>query len=49
MAPYINEPINSADIVVPMMANVRIAPKLRKKYFYTFTKEKEKNENQNIR
>lgn len=33
-AAYINEPINSADIVVPTMANVKIAPKLRKKYFW---------------
>lgn len=32
-AAYINEPINSADIVVPIMAYVKIAPKLRKKYF----------------
>lgn len=33
IAPYISEPINSADTVVPTMANVKIAPKFRKKYF----------------
>lgn len=31
--PYIRPPIRNADKVVPTMANVRIAPKLRKKYF----------------
>lgn len=35
-APYISEPIKSAEMVVPTIANVRIAPKLRKKYFYNF-------------
>lgn len=32
-APYISEPIKVADIVVPMIANVKIAPKFLKKYF----------------
>lgn len=32
-APYMREPIRSADIDVPIIANVRIAPKFRKKYF----------------
>lgn len=32
-APYISEPIKSAEIDVPIIAKVRIAPKLRKKYF----------------
>lgn len=31
--PYIMAPIRNADIVVPNMANVNIAPRLRKKYF----------------
>lgn len=33
-APYIKTPIKNADMVVPMIANVRMAPRLRKKYFY---------------
>lgn len=32
-APYINAPIKNADIVVPIIAYVKIAPRLRKKYF----------------
>lgn len=32
MAPYISSPIRNAEIVVPTMANVRMAPRLRKKY-----------------
>lgn len=34
IAPYMSDPINNADTVVPMIANVKIAPKFRKKYFY---------------
>lgn len=37
IATYISDPMSSADMVVPIMANVRIAPKLRKKYFYMAT------------
>lgn len=37
MATYMSEPMSNADMVVPIMAYVRIAPKLRKKYFYTAT------------
>lgn len=29
-----SEPMSKAEIVVPSIANVKIAPKLRKKYFY---------------
>lgn len=32
--PYIKAPIKKAEMVVPIMANVKMAPKLRKKYFY---------------
>lgn len=31
--PYIRAPIRNAESVVPIMANVRMAPRLRKKYF----------------
>lgn len=31
--PYIREPMTKADSAVPTIANVRIAPRLRKKYF----------------
>lgn len=31
--PYINDPMTRADNAVPTMANVKIAPKFRKKYF----------------
>lgn len=34
IATYISDPMSNADMVVPIMAYVRIAPKLRKKYFY---------------
>lgn len=32
-AQYINIPIRNAEMVVPIIANVRMAPRLRKKYF----------------
>lgn len=32
--PYIRDPMTSADRAVPTIANVKIAPKLRKKYFW---------------
>lgn len=35
MATYISEPMSKAEMVVPMIANVKMAPKLRKKYFCT--------------
>lgn len=31
--PYMSPPISNADKVVPTIANVRIVPRLRKKYF----------------
>lgn len=36
--PYIREPITSADSAVPTIANVNIAPKLRKKYFWKISR-----------
>lgn len=32
--PYIKEPITKAESAVPTIANVNIAPKFRKKYFW---------------
>jgi len=34
--PYMKPPIRKADKVVPTMANVRMAPRLRKKYFWEY-------------
>lgn len=32
-AAYMSDPMSRDEIVVPIMANVKIAPKFRKKYF----------------
>lgn len=32
-AAYMSDPMSRDEIVVPIMANVRIAPRFRKKYF----------------
>lgn len=49
MATYISDPMSNADMVVPIMANVRIAPKLRKKYFYTAIGESKHRKNESFK